>query len=124
MKRMIVASRQIPRKFVEASMAPEEVEDAIMNNRPFDLDSFRKYRGYDKYVEDNNIVQAQDVQVGKVYKNTEDASEMNLGDEFKVLSINHTPGGYWEYTFHVKDLTNGMELDLHYWADDYVGPEI
>ena len=106
-------------RVIRATMAPEEVEKAILENRPFDLDSYRKYRGSDIRPD---VVKAKDLTIGGIYINTEDASEFDLNHKFKVLQKKYKKGDMLgDYTFHIQDLTDGSVFDIHYDADDYVG---
>lgn len=107
-------------RVIKSSMSYDEVARAIEENKPFDLDSFRAYRGYD--IGKENTVKAKDLMVGGTYINTEDAAEFDLGHKFRVLSKQYKKGGWLgDYTFHIKDLTEGNEFDIHFDADDYVG---
>ena len=107
-------------RIIKATMSYDEVQRAIEQNRPFDLDSFRAYRGYD--IGKENTVKAKDLAVGGLYINTEDAAEFDLNHKFKVLSKKYKKGDMLgDYTFHIKDLTDGSEFDIHFDADDYVG---
>jgi len=113
-------------RVIKASMAPEEVERAIEQNKPFNLDSFRNYRGYDAEHQRKGVLKAKDIKVGETYINTDDAAEFDIGDKFTVLDIDvndpDTKAGYLgEYTFHIADLTTGTEFEVHFDADDYVG---
>lgn len=125
MKRMIVGG-----------MTDAEVEDAILNGKPYDLDSFRRYRWSDSGQQfRQNAVMPSEIQVGKTYINTEDASEFDLGTKFIVLDILDPKSfedldertGRWEsrfdYVFKIKD-ENGKVFNIHYDDDEYVGVEV
>lgn len=125
MKRMIVGG-----------MTDAEVEDAILNGKPYDLDSFRRYRWSDSGQQfRQNAVMPSEIQVGKTYINTEDATEFDLGTKFTVLDIINPKSleeldehsGKWEsrfdYVFKIKD-ENGKVFNIHYDDDEYVGVEV
>lgn len=125
MKRMIVGG-----------MTDAEVEDAILNGKPYDLDSFRRYRWSDSGQQfRQNAVMPSEVQVGETYINTEDATEFDLGTKFTVLDIINPKSleeldehsGKWEsrfdYVFKVKD-EKGKVFNIHYDDDEYVGVEV
>lgn len=126
---------------VTASMTEAELDDALLNGKPFDLATFKKY----KTNAEDDAVTADEVVVGDVIAVTEDASETNLGTVVKILSINDPDRvvDWASYTFHVQllespeqywhngldpyrdvELQPGDEMDLHFDADDYVGLRI
>lgn len=126
---------------VTASMTEAELDDALLNGEPFDLATFKKYK---TNVEDDAVT-ADEVVVGDVIAVTEDASEINLGTVVKILSINDPDHvvDWANYTFHVQllespeqywhngldpyrdvELQPGDEMDLHFDADDYIGPRV
>lgn len=110
---------------VHASMDLEELEDAVMHGKPFEADAFNEY--WEAYHQpEEGAITADEVSENDVIENTEDASEINIGDVFHVNSITpHAPG--WEefdYEFDVTLLNGdyeGDEVKLHYMADEYVG---
>ena len=117
---------------VKASlMTEEDLDYAILNDKPFDIESFRKYK---MPKPDPDTLRADQIEVGDIIEVTEDASEVNLGTQVKILAIND-PGENWiDYTFHVELLDKpgrkisdetvlqaGDEIDIHFDADEYVG---
>lgn len=124
------------KRVIVGGMTDAEVEDAILNGKPYDLDSFRRYRWSDSGQQfRQNAVMPSEIQVGKPYINTEDASEFDLGTKFTVLDIANPKtfedldehSGKWEsrfdYVFKVKD-ENGHVFNIHYDDDEYVGVEV
>ena len=112
-------------KSVHASMDVEELENAILNGRPFEADEFSEY--WDAYHQpEEDAITAAEVNEDDIIENTEDASEINIGDVFHVDTIQmHAPD--WEefdYEFGVTLLNGdykGNHVKLHYMADEYVG---
>lgn len=123
MKRMIVGG-----------MTDAEVEDAILNERPFDLESFKRYRHGDLR-KGKHPVAPSEIEVGKTYINTEDATEFDLGTKFTVLDVLDRKSfeklgehaGRWEsrfdYVFKIRD-EDGNVFNIHYDPDEYVGVEV
>lgn len=119
----------------EPMMTEADLDDAILKGKPFDLASFKKYK-LPELGED--ILTADKIDVDDIIKITESSEEVNIGTIVKILSIND-PGEDWiDYTFHVQllespefegrdpyyhsSLQPGDEMDLHFFADEYVGP--
>ena len=117
-------------------MTEAELDDALLSGKPFDLASFKKYK---TGAEEEGLIKADEVQVGDIIVNTEDASELNLGTKVEVLDVIQ-PGEWTDYVFHVRLLESpdtdywyhgdpykhmaaqpGDEMDLHFDADEYVG---
>ena len=110
---------------VEAAMTEEELDDAILNNKPFDLESFKKW----KNPVDPDAVQAQEVKIGDVI-DVEDASEVNLGTVVEVLAINDPAESWIDYTFRCKvieedggmqNIEPGSIIDLHFAEGEPIG---
>ena len=116
-------------------MTEADLDDAILNGKPFDLASFKKYKMGEA---EDGILRADEVQVGDIINITETAEEVNRGTRVKILSIND-PGVDWaDYTFHVELLDSpefegrdpyyhtsaepGQEMDIHFLDDEYIGP--
>lgn len=111
---------------VHASMDLEDLEDAVLNGRPFERDEFNEY--WDAYHQpEEGAITADEVEEHDIIENTEDASEVDIGDVFHVNSIVSHPAGTWEdfdYEFDVTLLNGnykGDHVKLHYMADEYVG---
>lgn len=110
---------------VTAAMTEEDLDTAILEGKPFDLESFRKY----KTVEDPTAIKAQDVEVGDVITVDEDASEVNLGTVVKVLKVNSPAEDWIDYSFTVELLSDpglqGLErgsiMTIHFDTDESVG---
>lgn len=104
------------------TMTDDEVRYAIENNKPFDIDSFRRYWGSDK-PKDSNAVKAEDIEVGRVYVNTESADMLNIGDTFEVLDkrISTDPAFKGDIEMDIYDQTTGTEFTVWYSPDEYVG---
>ena len=113
---------------IEAAMTHEEVEDAIMNDKPFEMDAFKDYIGEDH----TNELQANQVEVGDTFRvNTADM--IDLGTVVKVISINDPEyrDSYFDYTFRCvvtevprisqPSVKVGDEINLWYNTDEYVG---
>jgi len=117
--------RQLTKSDVHASMDVEDLEDAIMHGKPFESDEFDQYwRLY--HQPEEGAITAAEVQVNDIIENTEDASEINLGDTFHVNAIATDVEGWepFDYEFDVTMLSGdykGDHVKLHYMADEYVG---
>ena len=109
---------------IEAAMTEEELNDAILDGRPFDLNDFKKYKSH----LDPNEITADQVEVGDVIS-IQDASEVNLGTVVKVLAINDPAENWIEYTFKCEVIEDpgkqtiqvGDEILLHFDGDEGVG---
>lgn len=121
MKRYIKAYQQSAEEY-------DDLVDALLNNKPYDYERFHEY--WETFHQpEEGAIKAQEVKVGDVIKNTEDASEINIGDEFRVVTIGRDEdaiGDYitFDFVFHVMMLSGdyeGTECDLHYMKDEYVG---
>lgn len=111
---------------IKAVMTEEDLDYAIENNKPFDLESFKKW----KTPIDPSAVLAEDVKVGDVINVDEDASEVNLGTVVKILSINDPAESWIDYTFEcevvvdpggMQDMYVGATIWLHFSEGDPVG---
>lgn len=116
--------KEITNNVSAASMTPEELVDAVYNNKPFDRDS------YDEYAEAfhqpaEGAIKAKDIKIGDIIRNTESAEELDLDDIFVVKKITKNAPGWedWDYTFTVKVMTlkDRPTVDIHYEANEYVG---
>lgn len=109
---------------IEAAMTEEELDDAILDGRPFDLNDFKKY----KSPLDPDEITADQLEVGDVIS-IQDASEVNLGTVVKILAINDPAENWIEYTFKCEviedpgkqSITVGDEVLLHFDGDEGVG---
>ena len=121
-------------------MTEADLDQAILEGKPFDLASFKKYKSK---AMSPDILTADKIEAGDIIAVTEDATEVNLGTVVKIISVNdsdHTVD-WADYTFHVllmkspekywnrginpyrnSTVQPGDEMDLHFDADDYVGP--
>lgn len=125
---------------IEASMTEEELDKAILEGEPFDLKSFKKYKSE---VIGEDILRADQIEVGDKVKITEDASEVSPGTVVEILGINDPEDDWWTpkfgsdslkyFTFNARIIENpedglsgalqaGDLINLHYTDDDYVGP--
>lgn len=117
--------RQLAKSDIHASMDVEDLEDAVLNGRPFELDEFKEY--WDTYHQpEEGAITADEVEEHDVIENTEDASEIDIGDVFHVDSITPHAKGWeeFDYEFDVTLLNGnykGNHVKLHYMADEYVG---
>lgn len=111
---------------VTAAMTEEDLDDAILNNKPFDLESFKKW----KNPINPDAILAQDVQVGDIIDIEEDASEVNLGTVVKILAINDPAESWIDYTFRceviehdggMQDVETGSIIELHFDENDPIG---
>lgn len=108
---------------IEGAMSPEEVQDAIEKGKPFDLDSFREYWGGD----DSDAIKAESVEVGDIINVQFDASEVDLGTEVKIISINDPKEDWIDYTFKCEvqndwhGLHQGDIVTLHFDKDEQIG---
>lgn len=124
----------------EPMMTEADLNRAILEGKPFDLASFKKYKSK---AMSPDILTADKIEAGDIIAVTEDATEVNLGTVVKIISINDPVFAVdWaDYTFHVllmespekywnrgldpyrnSTLQPGDEMNLHFDADDYVGP--
>lgn len=117
---------------IRAYMSEEDLDYAIEHGKPFDIDSFKKW----KHPGDPDAIHAEDVEIGDIIDNQNDASEVNIGTVFKVLDINNPEDlEDWgslkpDYTFRCECIEDpgGMQnfgvgtiFNLHYWKGDEVG---
>lgn len=113
------------KRYIRTSMTPDEVIDAIYNNKPFDEESYEEYiEPFHETAE--GAIQAKDIRVGDRIRNTECAEEIDINDIFVVEKIErNVPGPWkdWDYTFTVRmeSLADEPVYDIHYDADEYVG---
>lgn len=114
---------------IQAAMTEEELDDAILEGRPFDINDFKKY----KLQTAEGSITGEEVEVGDTIIVDEDASEVDLGTVVKVLAIND-PGEDWiDYTFKCEVVSNperndsnqslkpGDIINLHFDADEPIG---
>lgn len=111
---------------VEATMTYEETEDAILNDKPFDIDSFKAYTGDTG----EGQVKASQLEVGDTFS-ISNADIVDYGTILKVLSINDPADPGFDYTFHCQilqlpersfmTLQPGDTVDIWYDADEYAG---
>lgn len=82
---------------VEAAMTDADVEDAILNGRPFDLESFKRFSGEDHEGE----LLAEQLEVGDTFK-INNSEIVDYGTILKVLSINDPDFAdpNFDFTFH------------------------
>ena len=107
-------------------MTYEETEDAILNNEPFDIDSFKAYTGDIG----EGQVKASQLEVGDTFS-ISNADIVDYGTILKVLSINDPADPGFDYTFHCQilqlpersfmTLQPGDTVDIWYDADEYAG---
>lgn len=110
---------------IKASMTEEELDTAILEGRPFDLESFKKY----KMTYDASVVYGKDIKIGDVINVDEDASEVNLGTVVEVIDINNPAENWIEFTFKCKvvsdpgkqSIEEGDIIELHFDGDEAVG---
>ena len=107
---------------IKSSMTPQEVNDAIEQNKPFNI---RDYTEYFDPPHDSEALLPSEIEIGREYINTEDASEFNIGTQFKVLDIvPESEREDWEmqfdYVFKVQT-ADGNVFNIHYDSEDYVG---
>lgn len=115
---------------IESSSEEDQLNQAILDGRPFDLDTFTKYK-VDPYRAEG-AVKAEDIQIGDIIQVTEDASEVDSGTVLEVIDIDYDdPDGYNGYqlddviTFICRDEKGRRyPYNLHFWPGDYVGPII
>ena len=108
----------------EKKMTDEEVEDAILNDKPFELDAFNRYSEGTH----EGQIKAEQLEVGDVFK-IDSADIVDYNTVLKVLSIND-PGESWiDYTFRaelmsdpgLQKLSAGDTVELHYDEGEPVG---
>lgn len=124
------------KRYIKAMTEEEQLNWAIENGRPFDLDTFNKYK-IDPYREPD-AVQAKDIQIGDFICVTESADEVDLNTIVEIYDIDYNdPDGYNflrngyriakddVITFICKDKRGKrMPYNLHFWPDEYVGVKI
>ena len=112
---------------VEAAMTDADVEDAILNGKPFDLESFKRFRGEDHEGE----LLASQLEVGDVFR-INNADVVDYGTVLKVLNINdpETADPYFDYTFTCEVVEPADERssskvgdiqDIWFDSNEYVG---
>ena len=115
----------IDASFVTAT-TEKELDDAILNGRPFDIDTFRKYK-VDPYRAEGAL-KAGEIQEGDIIEVTESAAEVDYGTQVQIIRIDTSdPDGYSfsndpVITFEVWD--GSSTFNMHFWPDEYVGPKI
>lgn len=124
------------KRYIKAMTEEEQLNWAIENGKPFDLDTFNKYK-VDPYREPDAI-QAKDIQIGDFIRVTESADEVDLNTIVEIYDIDYNdPDGYNflhngyrtakddVITFICKDRRGRrMPYNLHFWPDEYVGVKI
>lgn len=110
---------------ITSAMTEEDLDYAIENGKPFDIESFKKWK---TPINPDNIT-AEKVEVGDVIK-IDSAEEINNGTVVKVLSINDPAESWIDYTFkcevlehdgRMQDVEVGSIVYLHFFADEEVG---
>ena len=125
----IDAATSSGRQAVMSTMSEEELDRAILEGRPFDAESFDKWKVAPYRAED--AVQAKDINIGDFVQVTEDASEVDPGTILEIVNIDYDdPDGYnfkdisddKVITFICRD-RRGRKLgyNVHFWPDEYVG---
>lgn len=113
---------------VKAGMTDEDVEDAILNGRPFDLESFNRFSGQDNH---EGELLASDIEVGDIFQ-INNSDIVDYGTILKVLSINdpEIADPYFDYTFRCEvvepaDEKSSSEVgdirEISFDKDEYVG---
>lgn len=107
-------------------MTEDELNQAILDGRPFDIDTFNKYK-IDPY-RAKGAVKSADLEVGDIIRVTEDASEIDCpSPEIEIMNIRYDdPDEYGHdcITFYCYDNETGDDYTLHFWPDEWVGPII
>ena len=110
---------------IEAAMTEEDLDYAILNDKPFDLESFKKY----KTPVDPNSILAGNVQVGDVIKISTN-EQVNEGTVIRVLAINDPAESWIDLAFKcevvsdpggMQGVSEGSILTLYYMPDEEVG---
>lgn len=111
-------------KRVIKAMTEEQLNYAIENGKPFDLETFNKYK-IDPYRAEG-AVKAEVLEVGDIIQVTEDAAEIDCpSPEIEIMDIDRSdPDGYGDncITFYCRDNATGDEYTLHFWPEEWVGP--
>ena len=118
-----------PDDYIQSSMSEEEqLNWAIENGKPFDLETFEKYK-IDPY-RASGAVTADELRVGDIVQITEDAAECDLGTEVEIIHIDssdpdkYSLRGETVLTFECETTDTRDTLVLHFWPEDYVGPVV
>lgn len=115
---------------ITAAMTEDDLDYAILNNKPFDLNDFKEY----KIAESSDMLKGRDVEVGDIIDVEANASEVNLGTVVKVIAINDPAEDWVDFTFKCEVLDEvgqsnpgkqalnpGDSIDLHFDADEEIG---
>ena len=111
---------------ISEGMTEKDLDDAILNNRPFDLDSFKNYKSYTS----EDVVFGSDLEVGDLIKNTECADEIDLGTVFTVEAIHYADDEDGFDDMFLTDMAievtdeDGNYAVLHYDIDEPVGVRV
>lgn len=112
------------KRYIRSFSDYEDLEDAILNERPFRAPDYQDYLNEFGDI-DEDAIQAKDVKVGDFIENTECCDEVDIGDVIEILEIIENAEGWqdFDYTFRVLDhtLQPPFETELHYMDDEYVG---
>lgn len=110
---------------VEAAMTEDELDQAILEGKPFSLQDFKKYKSpnIDEYI------MPKDLKVGDIIVNDATADQMEWGTRYEVISINDPADTMFDYTVRVRLLTDprikgkkeGDLMTLYFYQDDPVG---
>lgn len=118
-----------PDDYIQSSMSEEEqLNWAIENGKPFDIETFEKYK-VDPY-RASGAVTADELRVGDIVQITEDASECDLGTEVEIIRIDSSDPDKYSFrgetvlTFECETTDTRDTLVLHFWPEDYVGPVV
>lgn len=116
------------KRYIKAMTEEEQLNWAIENGKPFDLDTFNKYK-VDPY-RASGAVTADELRVGDIVQITEDAAECDLGTEVEIIHIDssdpdkYSLRGETVLTFECETTDTRDTLVLHFWPEDYVGPVV
>jgi len=110
---------------VEAAMTEDELDNAILEGKPFSLQDFKKYKSFDT----DEYVMPEDLKVGDIIVNDATADQMEWGTRYEVISINDPADTMFDYTVRVRLLTDprvkgkkeGDIMTLYFYQDDPVG---
>lgn len=117
-------SEQDSKKKNEA-MTDDDVEWAILNDKPFELDAFKHFSQPSvNELKAYGAIQAKDIKVGDCFQTDFDQEEVDLGTLIRVDNIKESDAAWKPYcdtTFIVTDLDDGSKLELHYNDEDFIG---
>ena len=110
---------------IKAAMTEEDLDYAILNDKPFDLESFKKY----KTPVDPDAILAGNVQVGDIIEISTN-EQVNEGTVVRVLAINDPAESWIDLAFKcevvsdpggMQGVSEGSILTLYYMPDEEVG---